>query len=231
MRHRPFLITGCGRSGTRYVADLLTSLGVPTGWEATLNPFYPTHKARDYPFLLRRLRFHGDANWLATAYLSRVPGSVIVFQQVRHPLRVVRSLLSLRFFGDDYLAPGSFADPRHYNLVMNALPGIRKFATAIERCLFYWVEWNKLWWRSCSITRRGNHYYRFEDLLDPLTGELGNLYFLLTGQRELPEIKWPANVHKIYGNGSGPAVTWGMIPDGPLKSEAQSLAEFYGYKD
>lgn len=40
----PFLITGCGRSGTRYMGDYLSVNGIPTGWERVLTPSHPENR-------------------------------------------------------------------------------------------------------------------------------------------------------------------------------------------
>ena len=228
---KPFLITGCGRSGTRFISDLLTLNGVPTGWEATLNPIAcPCHKAIDYPFLLRRLRLWGDANWLAVPYLRRIPTTVKIFHQVRHPLLVVRSFLGLRFFGDDYLFPQWRGDARHTILPRAHLPGLSNVTSAILRCLNYWVGWNLL--LTDIVQERGFPYmrYQFEDLLNRESRQLEVLYLAITGTKLPDDLTWPENAHAFFKKGD-PQISWADIPDGCLKDAAVCLAKNYGYED
>lgn len=72
-------ITGTGRSGSGYIARVLTSAGVRCGHEDWWNPFG------------RRDGYLIDSSWCAIARLSGYRG--VVLHQVRHPLDVVSSLL------------------------------------------------------------------------------------------------------------------------------------------
>ena len=76
-----FVIVGTGRSGTGYIAQLLSRLGIKTGHERWWNP------AGD-----RSPNLIGEASWLAVPHLDEYPGKVGL--QLRDPLKVMRSLLN-----------------------------------------------------------------------------------------------------------------------------------------
>ena len=76
-----FVVVGTGRSGTGYISQLLTRLGIKTGHEQWWNP--PGDRS---PNLI------GEASWLAVPHLADYPGRIGL--QLRDPLRVMRSLLN-----------------------------------------------------------------------------------------------------------------------------------------
>ena len=97
---RKFIITGCGRSGTTYISNLLSNIGctcMHEGYYASLIKrgifFYsPKHKYKIK--LLKAVwdtNYQGEAAWQAVPYLRYSPKSVIVFHQVRHPMIYIRS--------------------------------------------------------------------------------------------------------------------------------------------
>ena len=244
VRPRPFLVTGCGRSGTRFVADLLTAVDVPTGWERTMDPMRsPEHRARDYKYILNRLGIYGDSNWLAVPYLRRIPNDVVVIHLVRHPLKVIRSFLNLRFFGDDVIRCGWRGDSCHTVLPAAHLPGFRRLSTVIERCMYYWLGWNQLC--ETMATAGGFATYRFcledlaisfEQLATGTTGVwcrnsiFGFWHRLGLSWEELKPANLPKNRSKQLSGSKG-LFTWDDLPDGGLKDDIRDLAFRYGYTD
>jgi len=67
-----FLITGCGRSGTKYIVEILKSIGVEAGHEKP---------GKD-----------GTVDWHLA--ISRSPDYDFILHQVRHPLRTIESMHS-----------------------------------------------------------------------------------------------------------------------------------------
>ena len=231
--YRPFLITGCGRSGTRYVSDLLTAAKIRTGWEAILNSQqHPGYRARDYKWLLRKCWLAGDSNWLAVPYLKRIPSDVVVFQTVRHPLKVIRSMLLLRFFGDDVLQCRWRGNPHHVGVACSLLRGLRLADTARERCMAYWYHWN----RRCETLRKDRGFpgflYRLEDLTDPKKGlaTLNRICQAVSDRPLLTKVPVVKNVHRMF-NRHDRELTWDDLPSGALKDSVRQLAHDYGYHD
>jgi hypothetical protein len=85
-----FVVTGCARSGTTYLAELFTALGLPCGHEAVFAPA-TSHFAG---FGSRR----GDSSWLAVPFLDELPPNTVVIHVVREPSAVIRSLVATKFF-------------------------------------------------------------------------------------------------------------------------------------
>ena len=89
-----FVVTGSGRSGTGYIAAVLSAAGIPCGHEGWFNP------QRD-----RADGLVGDSSWCAVPELAGYPG--LVWHQVRHPLAVIASLAKAPLWGPyaDLAAP------------------------------------------------------------------------------------------------------------------------------
>jgi hypothetical protein len=115
--HRKFLVVGAGRSGTKYAAYLLQSLGLDIRHEAAGSD--------------------GIVSWYLAADSDSVPDGPPssqfvfehVFHQVRHPLCTIPSLASLRPDTWSFVArhtPCSLDDP---------LPA---------RCAKLWLHWNEM---------------------------------------------------------------------------------------
>jgi hypothetical protein len=101
-----YLVTGCGRSGTVYMAKLLTSLGVPCGHE-TIFDFDGIERALEriagsIPLKLSETSLRAkedwvdvntivaDASYMAAPYLDFFPDATII-HVVRHPVKVINS--------------------------------------------------------------------------------------------------------------------------------------------
>jgi hypothetical protein len=84
-----FLITGIGRSGTRYAATLLSNAAIACGHEQA---FTPETKSVDDGYG-RALRFEldGDSSWYAAPFVADLPPDVIVCHQLRHPAHWIGS--------------------------------------------------------------------------------------------------------------------------------------------
>lgn len=78
-----FLVTGVGRSGSKFVAHALTTAGIPTGHERVYAPqdIKRRRKPREYV---------GEVSWLAIPHL---PVDVPTIHATRHPLDVMTSLV------------------------------------------------------------------------------------------------------------------------------------------
>lgn len=96
MKH--FVVTGCARSGTGYTAELLTRLGAECPHEAVFSPY--TERFDGWGAA------PGESSWLAVPMLDQLPEGTVVLHQVRHPAKVVASLLDIKFFSLEGTASG-----------------------------------------------------------------------------------------------------------------------------
>lgn len=77
-----FIITGCGRSGTGYIADRLNNTGLSCGHENVFTVNGPTRNFRNYD---------GDSSWFAAPYIGQAYSSAKILHVVRDPLCVIES--------------------------------------------------------------------------------------------------------------------------------------------
>ena len=135
-----FVVTGCGRSGTRFVAELLTASGVRCGHEAA-----HSHAARGrWPAGLV-----ADSSWMAACMLDVVTVPVVLL--VRHPLAVVRSWVEIGFFSRDA------GNPTHGPL-RSAYPEVYRHPEPHDRALAMWVK------LTSATLQRAELVLRLEDL-------------------------------------------------------------------
>lgn len=84
----PFLVTGCGRSGTGWAAALFTALGYPCGHEVQFS--YDRTGPLTAP----------ESSWLAVPHLDALPPRTPVLRIMRDPYAVVQSLMAKGFLLD-----------------------------------------------------------------------------------------------------------------------------------
>lgn len=82
---RPFLATGCGRSGTTWISHLLTRLGIPTWHERQFDPYHSG------PLVVP------EASWLAIPYIDTLHRDTPVLRMIRNPYDVISSVMQLDF--------------------------------------------------------------------------------------------------------------------------------------
>lgn len=140
-----FVVTGTGRSGTRWCAHLLRAAGVNCGHEQVFT-FRVALGRRPH----RWREFAADSSWLAVPLLPalRVPAYLVV----RHPLKVAHSMLQLGWFAQD--------QRRDVNgVIYQHLPQVRDEATREDKALAMWLHWN------LTALPYAAHVFRLEHLL------------------------------------------------------------------
>jgi len=214
-----FLVTGCGRSGTTFVARLLSALGIPCGHEAVFDvgplaageAFWPA----DVP---------GEASWLGAPYMLDLPPGSVVLHQVREPLAVVRSLMRMRFFH----RPSS--DPAYAAFAVEHFPALAQ-GEPLERCIAYWVGWNRLAEQASAVPGLRYVRYRLEDmgveLLEQLCGVLEHPFDAARAEAALRAL--PADVNTRGERSEDAALRWQGLAPGGLLTQARALASAYGY--
>lgn len=203
-----FLIAGCGRSGTKYTAMLLRSLGISCGHER----IFGFSGVRPWP-----ANVDGDVSSLAPPFLHLRPKGALLFHIVRDPLKVVRSILARN-------GPAS-ASVRHEKmfLVPAGFPDIAYKDDPMRWACETWLHRNALteaagpdmWFQIEALD-----VPKLREMLDligwhvpdkALTGALGNV---------------PRNVNK---GRQMPPLSWDDVPD-DLQARMIRMAERYGYR-
>lgn len=85
-----FLIVGAPRSGTKYISELLSSMGVQCSWEN----IYKGDQCNTWP-----TDHIGEASWFSLLYPDAIPNDVKILHQVRHPKFVCPSMKRWNLLG------------------------------------------------------------------------------------------------------------------------------------
>lgn len=138
-----FIATGVGRSGTGYLAALLTSSGIPAGHEMFFHS--PVH-APGTPDEYCRSTW-SDVSWLAAPHLRRF-AEFPVIHLIRNPIAVIRSIARTGLF----TRPGAHAKWAALHVDYPADP--------LDAAIVHWIEWNRL----IESAPNERHAIRLEDL-------------------------------------------------------------------
>lgn len=153
-----FLVCGCARSGTGYIATLLSALGCRCGHEAVFNPENIT--AGDE--LIWPDELPGESSWLAASFIPSLPVELPVLHQVREPIAFIRSMVGIRFF-EVPSAYRVFAE-----LICPELTG----GTPVERSMLYWITWNRFVAQEGPRGERPYMRYRLEEVDEDLVARM-----------------------------------------------------------
>jgi hypothetical protein len=123
-----YLITGTGRNGTGYAAQVLASAGVPCGHEQAFGYEGPVQS-----------QFAAEASWMAAPWLDALENDVRIMHLVRNPRDVILSLLRIGFFDDD---PPERSRP-YVNFAMRHCPELAECRTPQARAATFYVTWNR----------------------------------------------------------------------------------------
>lgn len=217
MAVRRFLVTGAGRSGTGYIANVLTALGCLTGHEDIFGP----KKLRDSEELFWPPEVPGDSSWLGAPYLDALPQGTVVLHQVREPVANVRSSLRIQFFRTQSWYR-SFAE-QHAPALLSG--------SEAERCLCYWLEWNRM--AESARTKPALEYfrYRLEDIDREIVAEICLRIGLEASSARIDEVL--ADLPRDYNTRGDKAhdgdCRWSELPECDTKRAVQRLAASYGY--
>ena len=242
-----YLVTGTGRSGTVFMARLLTSLNIPCGHESVFDRAddINAYRARGQGNLLPQCSFAAthdvltgkphdewldesdllaESSYLAAPFID-YPGllddDVKVIHVVRNPINVVSSFVyDVEFFMNGPKAAG------YDTFVSKYLPALKSMSPcdtpmkAINKTVFFWTKWNKMVQQK-SI---GREYFRF-NVEDKCTPELLDFLDVDDPPADIFDNdkinSWKVDRRKI---------TLDSISDPHILAEFQELAEEYGYK-
>jgi hypothetical protein len=231
MKQLQYVVTGTGRSGTVYLANLLTKCGLPCGHECVFTPW-------GLDEALARLEGQAairvsaiavescgdwlggvgglvaDSSYMAAPFLDHaVLHEAHILHVVRHPMDVINSfVIGLNYF-QQWIPP----DPWHA-FIYTHVPELRLDYHPLERAALYYVRWNQM------IERRAAGKPYFFCQLETVPGKL--LAYL--GRRCDDESLLAAR--KVNSRMAGkPEYTFEDIPSAPIRRELREMAERYGY--
>lgn len=232
----PFVVTGCARSGTLFIAEALQRLGHTVAHEALFTP--ETEEVPDFG------DSEGDVSWLAAPFLADLPAGTIVLHQVRDPLATIRSIVGVRMF---QTRPHPLMQVRYrlqyYRIrfgkpITNArfirfadrhCPGLFDLPDEVSRAAAYWVRWNRLVEQAGSMPHLRYERYRVEDLDDDRLAELDRQ---LGGRATRADA---ARVRSELGNTTHrarqvSAVRYEDVAHEPTREQLLQVALDYGYR-
>ena len=201
---RDLLVTGCGRSGTSYIARLLKEGGLRIEHEA--------------------MRADGTVSWFFAADADHMPpwgdsgGHPIsayhfeqIVHQVRHPLHVIGSSQTLH--ADSWAFAGRY------------IP-LKDTDSPLLRGMKYWMHWNLL------AQRKARHTYRVEGLADKklfatFCQAIGRPGLVRKHAKLMAAVPTTENTRR----GGYNALSWQDLnsEDAGLAADIQALAKLYGY--
>lgn len=153
-----FIVTGAARSGTRYMACLLTMLGVPCGWERAFNPDYAQTATQALAEMDSR-GLAGDSSWFAAGYLAPVMNDLTVIHLVRNPLQAIASLHVCGF-----MKPAC-RDWAKQRFAFARVP-IAEGEDSLGWCAKYWIAWNRMLRDTLRDSGFRSRRVRIEELRD-----------------------------------------------------------------
>lgn len=131
------IITGTGRCGTGYAARVLSSAGYPCGHETVFS--FDGYDLAQAPGL------KADSSWLAAPFVgdAALAGKRVV-HLVRHPQRVIESLVRMRFFSgqvERYFPYEAFAREH--------LPSLDEYTDLVTKAAWFYLHWNRMILTQC----------------------------------------------------------------------------------
>jgi hypothetical protein len=230
---------------------VLSRLGLRCGHEVVFGP-----ATRSFPGFGTQ---HGDSSWLAVPFLDQLPtgeDGAVVLHRVRHPLKVVRSLLGVRFFDDRSSAflsadvayttvkwrvrevlmalgevepsdKGARPHARYRAYVRTFAPEVWPEPTPAERALRYWVGWNRRVEAVAAAGRLPVRRHFVETVTDAdLADDLGVVGLPVSAEHVALVTE---GVPKDVNSRRVSQVGWDDLPAGPARDAAEELALAYGY--
>jgi hypothetical protein len=203
-----FVVTGCPRSGTQYVARILQQLGYDCLHEASFNPWQAVFAMEhdDRPW--------GDSSWMAVPFLSWLPPETAIIHLVRDPLRTINSIVGT----------GQLDWPTDYRrfLAHHFMGDSERWPEDLARIAQdFWVEWNQ----RIMGTERVRLRVKVEEFVD----RLPEVIHLIDPQRVLTA-RDVSRVESIpRDENSRPHLIRNAVDYGDLTDECRLLARTLGY--
>lgn len=216
------LVTGCGRTGTQFMARVLSRLGLHVAHETVYNHDLDPLETDPAVIVARWQDWDAEVSWLAAPLLGITPSDVAIWHQVRDPLKSLRC-----WFKHGILA----TDERAIHYAKTALSECQE-GDARHRGAAYVLGWNNMveWRVVRCVSQRGSVLYRryqIESLsaerLQYMLAEAGVMRSVAAIQGVLDGM--PADLGTCQ-HGPEDNLTWADVPNGTALREQ---AERYGY--
>jgi len=233
-----YVVTSLPRSGTKYIASVLSKLGLSCGHEKHFTLARHGEDVPNAPFV------YGDASWMVVPYIQSLPPGTVVLHQLRDPIKVLNS--NFPPGGDSYFRSwdkhaGLQSDPLYGKIIPwkrfiwnhtkdwvwpNRIAEEKESPEEIERLIHWWTNWN-LWIESAATRRSDLTYIRYR--LEDLDGsKLQKIAFMISESvmevehcnSVLASVSPTLNRHRKPND----KITLNMIP-----STAKQLMRKYGY--
>jgi hypothetical protein len=231
MKKLRYVVTGTGRSGTVYLAHLLTKSGLPCGHESVFTPWGLEEAIARLEgrsaIQVSSMSLESCSDWLTgvgevvadSSYMSApfldhaVLKDARIIHVVRHPMDVINSfVVGLNYF-QQWIPP----DPWHWFMYTH-VPQLRLDYHPLERAALYYLRWNQM-----IETRSAGKPYFF----CPVETITSKLFVYLGRQCDDENL---LGARKMNSRMDGKAeYTFEDIPAGPIREELYKLAERYGY--
>lgn len=228
-----FIVTATGRSGTVYMARILTSLGIQCGHESCFNQdkerevigrargfMKPTiSKVADNQGWLELERIQADSSYMAVPYLQHEAiKNIPVIHVVREPLAVVSSFVKdLHYF--QLLEDNEFnKEGKWEEWMWSQVTELNMYQNPIERACCFWTIWNTRIEEACQ-----NRPYYFKRVEDEFKDDF--FEFLGIEKQEITFRNKKTNTMRKREKD----FTIDEIPDGKVKDEFLALRKRYGY--
>jgi hypothetical protein len=217
-----FVVTGTGRCGTSYTADLFTAAGMSCGHEMAFRGYAALGERGVSPRGLagrmreslhrRTLGVEGDSSWMAVPRLDKFSGTT--FLQLRDPLRVISSFVGLRFF-----SRSEMRRPRHYAAMHFPFSD-----DDLLDSMRWWVDWNS------RAAPYADLIYRIEDLNEELFGTMLQMVGAdpTRARDALATVSTSTNSH-VHRGFQGPDLSWDALPPGRERDQLEAAARRFGY--
>lgn len=206
---RRVLVTGIGRSGTGYMAKLLTEAGLPCGHEAIYD------SGTQYEPKWEQAQ--AESSWFATPWLDTVPDKTFVLQVVRHPVKWLSSWVHTVWSKDRLLSPPIKYITRHTGIDWTR----EAREDVISASMRLWVTWNAMIERSITEHLR----MRVEFDREPIVRALN-----YAGVHRGPDL--PARAMEVpsdVNSRSHPPLSWDDCKDRHGAARFREKAKRYGY--
>lgn len=176
-----YIVTGTGRCGTLFMANLLTSMGFPCSHEAiftTRGLEFAENALRGGEKIISSKISKGDnlsdfeieivaeSSYMAAPFLAHTKAEII--HVVRNPINVIASLIGDGFRTFRETEPQHFDDiPSHFEyeqFIYDNIPELSEEMSQIERACVFYIRWNQMIENSGKV----KIFHRIEDSVDKL---------------------------------------------------------------